>query len=99
LNRRATNWLRFIENSERPPFFAICGYTTTPRQWAYVDRRVDEHLLYLMTRNTIACDIKAGPTALSPGHLCWLAPGVRHGFKVADTNQRQKTRLGNGHRR
>jgi len=86
MDTQATRWIDFLLSNAAKPHFEICGYSTVPHNWRFDRRTVPEHLLYLLTRQSVTYDLQDGARQLRSGELLWLAPETPHSFST-DANK------------
>jgi len=74
-------WMRGLATGTLAMEIFIPGFNTqgTPTwPWGFHDRRIPFHVIYLVTQGGMRVRWAGGDTAVLPGGLFWMAPGVRH---------------------
>lgn len=79
-----TAWLTALLDPAVTLRFASYGYATQAAAWGYTDRRVPEHLVYLVIDESLAAEVDGRSWLLGPGGFCLLPPGLLHTFAHAD---------------
>lgn len=74
------DWLAALADPSCPLTFPLYGFDTVSWDWAYHDRVLDDHLLYLITTGTCTGDVEGAPIELTAGSVLWMQPGLRHTF-------------------
>ncbi|MBL8992921.1 MAG: helix-turn-helix domain-containing protein [Spirochaetia bacterium] len=72
-------WLSLRETIHFTDFF---GNTTVWPDWTTGDRILPEHLIYLVTRETMSGKVAGKSLRIGPGSFLWVPAGVRHHLRV-----------------
>jgi len=80
-------WLTSLANADNPLEFTLFGYDAVGSDWAFRQRVLPDHLMYLVTDGACVGDIEDTSISLSAGSFLWMRPGVRHTFSVGRTSQ------------
>jgi AraC-like DNA-binding protein len=76
-------WLRLLLNPANSLQWVLCNHTNVAPDWAFTDRVLDEHLMYLIVGGRLRVQ-RPVRRVLSPGGFLWLAPGVAHTFGLCE---------------
>lgn len=80
-------WLAALADERNSLDFALFGFDAVSWDWAFRQRLLPDHLMYLVTDGSCAADIEGTPVELTPGSFLWMQPGMRHTFAVGASPQ------------
>lgn len=75
-------WVRALADRDGELSFPWAGYDVVSDDWAFHDRILSDHLLYLITDGEMVGDIDGASIHLTPGNLLWMQPEVKHTFAL-----------------
>lgn len=75
-------WIRALGDPASTLVFPWSGYDRVADDWAFHDRVLADHLVYLVTDGELIGRIGGEPIHLGPGMLLWMQPGTRHTFTL-----------------
>lgn len=75
-------WVSALANPDNVLIFPWSGYDVVSDQWAYHDRVLADHLMYLITDGEMVGEVDGSPIHLSAGNLLWMQPEIRHTFAL-----------------
>lgn len=77
-----TTWVRALADPDGDVTFPWSGYDVVSDDWAFHDRVLSDHLIYLITDGEMVGDIDGDPIHLTPGNLLWMQPEITHTFAL-----------------
>lgn len=80
------SWLeKWLDSREKIRFTDFFGSTAVTMEWTTGDRTLSEHLVYLVTRESLSGLVAGKSVAAGPGTFLWVPAGVRHHLRVGGT--------------
>ena len=76
------SWVRALGDPGTTLVFPWSGYDRVSDDWAYHDRILPDHLIYLLTDGEMVGTIDRHRIRLGPGMVLWMQPGTRHTFAL-----------------
>ncbi len=77
-------WLDVFLDTTNHLQFTVAGRRRVDAHWVFRNRRLDDHLIYFVVRQTMAGQASGQSLHLPAGSLLWLSPGIEHTVRNAD---------------